>query len=272
MAVMLSAKVYADPPPRNYVGNFLGYNAEPSNYLSVQGQVSSGATAVSIYLEKMISPHSSFSVFTGEQHYTGRFAASGWSNLELSYKHVGLDFREYELLFSIAPSLEIPTGDPNIVDTNPRAGMDILYEKGLGDLPEAVAPLRALAIEGDFYWDSKITGTHDDLLYSNVEIEYSVEYLCANVIGRKFNYFFMHMTPHLDFEYGEYLNSRSNTTAPDFELTPAIAWVNSIFEVNLGAQIAMNRNSSSTGSVGFVWLLGVSLDQIWHPFAWMPFH
>lgn len=184
-AVMLSAEVHAEPPARNYVGNFLGYNAEPSNYLSVQGQVSSGATTVSIYLEKMISSHSSFSVFTGEEHYTGRFAASGWSNLELSYKHVMLDFREDELLFSIAPSLEIPTGDPNIVDTNPRAGLDILYEKGLGDLPEAVAPLRALAIEGDFYWDSKISGTHDDLLYSNVEIEYSVEYLCANVIAGK---------------------------------------------------------------------------------------
>ena len=268
-----SARVLADPPPgRNFVGNFLGYNAEPANYFSVQGHESSGNTSVSGYIEKMVSPTSSLSLFGGSERYSGEFGGSGFGNLELSYKQVVLDFRKVEFLFSVAPSLEIPTGDPSVGETHPRAGSDFLYEKGFAGLPESLAPLRALAIEGDFFWDSKITGARDDLIFTNAELEYSIEYLDANVMHVTSNRFLRYLTPHLDFEYAQYLSAHRNTSAPDFELTPALAWLNSVFEVNLGIQIAMNRSSSSTGSVGFVWLVGVSLDEVWKPFAWMPFH
>jgi len=260
------------PPERNFVGNFLGYNAEPANYFSVQGHESSGNSSVSGYLEKMVSPTSSLSLFGGSQRYSGEFGGNGLSDLELSYKQVVLDFRKVEFLFSVAPSLEIPSGDPSVAETHPRAGADFLYEKGFGELPESLAPLRALALEGDFYWDSKLTGARDDLIFTNAELEYSIEYLDANVLHVTANNFVRYLTPHLDFEYAQYLSAHRNTSAPDFELTPALAWLNNVFEVNLGIQIAMNRSSSSTGSVGFVWLVGVSLDAVWPPFAWMPFH
>jgi len=78
--------------------------------------------------------------------------------------------------------------------------------------------------------------------------------------------------PHLDFDYDQYTIAHRNISSPVFYLVPAIAWLSSVFEINLGAEIALNRGSSSDGSVAFVWLVGVSLDDIAPGAKWTPFH
>jgi hypothetical protein len=78
--------------------------------------------------------------------------------------------------------------------------------------------------------------------------------------------------PHLDFDYDQYTSAHRNISSPVFYLVPAIAWLSSVFEINLGAEIALNRGSSSDGSVAFVWLVGVSLDDIAPGAKWTPFH
>jgi hypothetical protein len=50
-----------------------------------------------------------------------------------------------------------------------------------------------------------------------------------------------------------------------------VAWLNSIFEVNIGVQVAVNHSASTTGAVAFVWLVGVSPDQIVPALGWTPF-
>ena len=47
--------------------------------------------------------------------------------------------------------------------------------------------------------------------------------------------------------------------------------MNDTFEVNLGVQVALNRASSGTGAVAFVWLLGVSYDQLVPALGWKLF-
>jgi hypothetical protein len=262
----------ADLSQRYFVGNFLGYTAEPDNYISLSGAVSRGATSGGVYLEKTVSPVSSLSMFVGLQHYGGNDAATGWTNLELSYKHVLLAVERSDFLLSIAPTLEVPTGDPSIgAETHPRAGADLLFEKGLAEIPDSLAPLRAIQLEGDYFWDSTLSSAHDDVVVANTEIEYSLDYLDKYVSSYRGSEFLHPLTPHLDFEYLQYLSARDNSPAPEFELTPAVAWINRTFEVNVGLQVAMNRNSSSTGSIGFVWLVGASFDQLWPPLGWMPF-
>src|SRR5580658_8736637 len=89
---------------RAFVGNFLGYGAEPSDYVSIQGTTSRGSSSGSMYLEKTVSPSSSISLFGGLQSYTGREERAGWNDLELSYKYAVVDLKELEFMFSIAPS------------------------------------------------------------------------------------------------------------------------------------------------------------------------
>ena len=57
---------HAVPPPRLFVGNFIGNDATV-DYLSVSGGVDRAQDFESLYLEKTISPKSSFSLFVGYQ-------------------------------------------------------------------------------------------------------------------------------------------------------------------------------------------------------------
>jgi hypothetical protein len=265
----------ADPPSRSFVGNFIGYDATPENYLSVSGSADKAQNSESLYLEKTISPKSSFSLFVGYQRLEQegeQTSASGFSNLGLAYKRELISLPLHEFVFSISPSLELPVGSRSVgSESHPRAGGDLLFQKGFGDLPDSLSILRPAGIEGDAGWESKVTGARDDLLSANFEFEYSLHYLDANVARGSVPHAIRDLTPHLDFDYAQYLSAHRNSSQPDFELTPAIAWLNSTFEINLGIQVALNRASQSTGAVAFVWLLGVSYDQIVPSLGWMPF-
>ena len=264
----------ADPPARSFVGNFIGNDATVENYLSVSGGVDRAQNFESLYLEKTISPTSSLSLFVGYQRLEQEGedeALSGFSNLGLAYKQVLLAIRPNEFVLTISPSLELPVGDSKVSETHPRAGGDVLFQKGFGDLPDSLGMLQPFGIEGDAGWESKVTGARDDLLNADLELEYSLGYLDANVASNSVPMLMRNLTPNLDFDYAQYLSAHNNSSAPDFELTPAIAWMNDTFEVNLGAQIALNRASQGTGAVAFVWLLGVSYDQLVPAVGWNLF-
>jgi len=262
----------ADPAPRYFVGDFIGNDATTENYLSVSGSVDRAQNSESVYLEKTISPNSSFSLFAGYQRFEQEEEPTSSSNLELAYKRILIAIPRHEFVFTINPSVELPLGNnTGSSETHARAGLDLLFQKGCGDLPEVLRLLRPVGLEGDWGWQSKVTGARDDLISADLELEYSLHYLDENVAANSVPRAMRDLTPHLDFDYGQYLSAHRNSSAPDFELTPAIAWLNSTFEINLGVQVALNRASSGTGAVAFVWLLGVSYDQIVPALGWTPF-
>ena len=273
-AILLCASAArADIPQRSLVGNFLGYDALPENYFSISGSVDRAQDAESLYIEKTISHDSSISLFAGYQRLEqGGETTTGWSNLSLAYKHVLISIPQHEFMFSIAPEAELPVGSRSIgSESHARAGFDLLFAKGLGDLSDSLAMLRPAALEGDVGWEGKLTGARDDLVSANGEIEYSLGYLDENVASFSVAHALRNLTPHLDFDYAQYMDAHRKSTAPDFELTPGVAWLDSTFEVNLGVQVALNHASSSSGAVGFVWLVGVSFDQIVPALGWTPF-
>jgi hypothetical protein len=269
-----SPNARAAPTQRYFVGNFIGYDATPENYLSISGSVDRAQNSESLYLEKTISPRASFSLFAGYQRLDEQGeTTAGFSNISLAYKYLVFSLPAEEFKFSISPSIELPVGNRSIgSESHPRAGGDLLFQKGLGDLPDSVRLARPLGIEGDAGWESKVTGARDDLVSADLEIEYSFGYLDANVAGHSVPIGLRDLTPHLDFDYAQYLSAHRNSSAPDLELTPGIAWMNDTYEVNLGVQVALNRASSGNGTVGFVWLLGVSYDQIAPVLGWNLFH
>ena len=273
--LMCAASARPDSTPRSFVGDFIGNDATVENYLTVSGSYDRAQNAESLYLEKTISPKSSFSLFVGYQRLEQegeQDSASGFSNLGLGYKRVLITLPRHEFVFTINPTLELPIGSRSIgSESHPRAGGDLLFQKGFGDLPDSLSMLRPAGIEGGVGWETKVTGARDDLVSADLEVEYSLDYLDANVASGSVPYALRDLNPHLDFDYAQYLSAHRNSSQPDFELTPAIAWINSTFEVNLGVQVALNRASSGSGAVAFVWLLGVSYDQLLPALGWMPF-
>jgi hypothetical protein len=270
---MLASAASADPAPRSYVGNFIGNDATAENYLSVSGSADRAQNSEAVYLEKAISPVSSFAIFAGYQRFEEQEESTTSSDLSLGYKHEIISIPAHEFLCTINPAIELPLGNHTEgSESHSRAGFELLFQKGLGELPEPLRLLRPAAFEGAWGWDSKVTGVRDDFTSADLEFEYSLAYLDANAFPDSVPPAIRALTPHLDFNYVQYMSAHGNSSAPDFELTPAIAWLNSIFEINLGLQVALNRASSSTGAVAFVWLLGVSYDQIAPVLGWMPFH
>ncbi|MGA7872118.1 MAG: hypothetical protein WCA22_14625 [Candidatus Binatus sp.] len=266
----------ADLSSRYFVGDFIGNDATVENYLSVSGGVDRAQEFESLYLEKTISPSSSVSLFAGYQRLEQEgelTTASGFTNLGLGYKRVLIAIPRHEFVFTINPTLELPVGDRSVgSESHPRAGGDLLFQKGFGDLPDSLRMLQPFGVEGGGGWESKVTGARDDLVSADLELEYSLRYLDANVAAGSVPRALRDFAPHLDFDYAQYLSAHRNSSAPDFELTPAIAWLNSTFEMNLGIQVALNRASSGSGAVAFVWLLGVSYDQLVPVLGWIPFH
>src|SRR6266404_4521140 len=87
--LLLAATARADLPQRALVGNFIGYDALPENYLSISGSLDSTQNGESLYFEKTISPNSSFSLFAGYQRLEQEGeTTTGFTNLSLAYKHV----------------------------------------------------------------------------------------------------------------------------------------------------------------------------------------
>ncbi len=271
--LLCASTARADLSHRSFVGNFLGNDAIPENYFSISGSVDRAQNGESLYIEKTLSSDSSLSLFAGYQRLEEEGeTATGWSNLSVAYKHVLISLPHHEFVLSISPEAELPVGDRSVgSESHARAGFDALFAKGFGDLADSVAILRPAAVEGDISWEGKVTGARDDLLSATGEIEYSIGYLDENVGRSSFSQALSSLTPHLDFDYAQYMSAHRNSTAPDFELTPAIAWLNSTVEINLGVQVALNRASSGSGAVAFVWLMGVSFDQIVPALGWKPF-
>jgi hypothetical protein len=271
-ALLCVSTAYADPPSRVFVGDFIGNDATVENYLAVGGSFDRAQNSESLYLEKTLSSNSSFSIFAGYQRFEQEEESTSSSNLELAYKHILLSIPRREFLLTISPSIELPLGNnTGGSETHARAGVDVLFQKGFADLPDSLALLRPIGIEGDWGWQSKVTGARDDLTTADLELEYSLEYLDENVAANSVPRAMRNLTPNLDFDYGQYLSAHRNSSQPNFELTPAIAWLDSSYEVNLGVQVAVNRAASGTGAVALVWMLGVSFDEIVPVLGWMPF-
>jgi len=193
--------VNADSFTRVFVGNTIGYSADPVNYFSLSGESSRATNSVSFYIEKTISTDSSVSLLGGIRRLeieTG--PATGWDNIAFSYKHIIASVQDHEFALAVNPFLEIPTGTTSTgAESHSRWGIELLAEKGLADLPEPLRALRAAAVEGDVSWETKVTGAQDDLVSADAEIEYSIDYFdrytCAGCVGKELRRFI----PNEDF-------------------------------------------------------------------------
>jgi hypothetical protein len=97
---------FADSFQRVFVGNFIGYSADPVNYFSVSGASSRGVSSTSFYLEKALSKNSSISLLAGIERLdieTG--LATGWDNFSFSYKHTILSMPTHEFALALNPTL-----------------------------------------------------------------------------------------------------------------------------------------------------------------------
>ncbi len=81
--LLCSTIARAEPLGRTFVGDFIGNDATTENYLSIAGDYDRSENSESLYLEKTISPNSSFSIFIGYQRFEQEEESTSSSNFEM---------------------------------------------------------------------------------------------------------------------------------------------------------------------------------------------
>lgn len=255
----------ADLDDRDFVGSFLGNDAEAGNFFGTEIQSDKHTTGAEFFLEKTLSKRSSVGLIWGLQQLStpGGQSAFGTDNLSIFYKYVFLTHQHHELAVAISPLVEVTTGDRRVgADNHNRVGGELLLAKGLGDLPEPLRHFRPLAVEGEFGFDHPVDGITNQSIFGFVELEYSLSYFNDKVRPLR-PFWSMHdLVPHVELDYGQLLNSRRGGTAPDFRVTPGLTFVSPRFVVKAGVMIAANGAAPSDDRVAFVGLIGFPLDAL----------
>ncbi|HEY7142392.1 MAG TPA: hypothetical protein VIE44_20035 [Methylomirabilota bacterium] len=189
-------------------------------------------------------------------------SADGFGNPELGVKYVLFKSDAHESIVSLAFDWEIGGVGKEAVGASQDStiGPSLLFGQGLGDLPDALAYLRPLAVTGVF--GAEIPFADDDAiaLTYGIAIEYSLRYLQNVVKDVGLPRFVSQISPivELVFETPIEGEEKWKTTGT---VNPGLIWAGKYVEVGVEAIIPINQRTGK--DVGVRALLHFFLDDLW---------
>lgn len=190
---------------------------------------------------------------------------NGFDDLEVFGKYAFLFVPQHEFLMALALDASIPTGNPKIeVQQHTSLGPSLLWEKGLGDLPNwpILKYLRPLGFQGNFGYLPAIGGHTYHLMTANQVVEYSLSYLSNNVQDFGLRPPFRNLFLFTEFNYSQLITGPSGQTFPQIVMTPGIAYVGYHFELSIGTQLALNNAARPGTHAVVLGLLDIFYDSI----------
>ena len=185
-------------------------------------------------------------------------SSSGFGNPDVAAKYVFFKSDAHETILSLGLSWEIGGGGQKSggAESSSTISPSLFFGKGLGDLPDAVAYLRPLAITGVFGADIPFAKGASDALTYGITIQYSLPYLQQFVkdvgippaVGRIF--------PIVELLFSTPIDHGKTTGT----VNPGIIWAGKYVEVGVEAVIPINRDTGK--NVGVRALLHFFLDDI----------
>jgi hypothetical protein len=208
--------------------------------------------------------------------------ASGFQNLETTFKWQFLTLPAQELVMSVGLSIEWGGSGAQGVgaDRFTTYTPTFFFGKGFGDLPSGAGWLRAFALTGQVGYaipsskTTNVASTDPDTGEPTIDVQsnprvvqwggslqYSMPYLKSSVIDLGLPDFINHLIPiveaSLQTPVSNTLTSGKLTTGT---INPGVIWVGNYFQVALEAIVPINRASGS--SVGGMAQLHIYLDDI----------
>jgi len=205
---------------------------------------------------KSIAPGFAIAVEGGYIDATG---ASGWDNLALTPLVEILRDEPHETILTAGFIWEIGgSGSKSVADRASSYRPELLFGKGLGDLPDSMALLRPFAFTGQLGF--KIPGTSDDskAVEWGGALEYSLHYLQTDVRDQGFPNFVARMTPIVEFSLETPTDRGGGGTTGT--INPGLIWSGQYIQVGAEAMIPVNRASGR--SVGVIAQLHFFVDDL----------
>ncbi len=262
---------------RVFLSPIVGNDAFPDNALGLGVRRSDYEFSLMPTLEKQLSDNSSLLVAGGWARTTpgpGEQGATGAEDLTIYFRQSAFVSGPHEFELTVSPILVLPTGDRPIADQGyTHIGGEVLLAKGFGDLPDSrsLKYLRPIAVQAEVGYTGRIQGPGNSDVFSNLEIEYSLEYLDHFVGWFSGGSAWQALVPYVQANYAQSFIASRLTTSPDFRITPGVAYLGGYCELSVGTQIAMNGAAHGGDRVAIVGLVEVFYDDIFPALRWNPF-
>jgi hypothetical protein len=244
--------------------------AEPQWYRTSKGDLFS----VGFALEKTVSKQCSVEPVTGWNHVSRRngFTRTNFGDLEIFSRCTLYEAAEHELALGAAIDAFFPIGTPlKGGPTRVKLGPDLLWDKGMGDLPASMRYLRPFSLQGESGFLMEVSGANRGTAFTNAALAYSLDYLSRYVHDFGLPPPLRQLVPFLELNYIETVRGNRGRTMPDFRLSPGIAYVNDYFEMAAGTQIALTRAAQNNDEASAVVLVALFLDELVPTIKWTPF-
>jgi hypothetical protein len=208
--------------------------------------------------------------------------ASGFQNLETTFKYRVFKDPEHEFVMSVGLSIEWGGTGSQSVGAEPfnTYTPTVYFGKGLGDLPDTLSWIRPVAITGQLGYaipgrrstttfgidpDTGVptsdTEFHPQVLNWGGTIQYSMPYLKSAVIDLGLPDFVNHLIPLVEATFQTPVaNTFTSGTVTTGTIQPGVIWVGNTFQVAVEALIPINRQSGT--NVGVIAQLHLFLDDI----------
>lgn len=192
-------------------------------------------------------------------HPPGEARSTGWENLEITPTWQFVTDAESEFVLSAAFSFEIGgSGSRAVADTFTTYTPKILFGRGFGDLPDALALLRPVAVTGVFGYAIPSSHFASKSVEWSGAFEYSLLYLQDNVRDMGLSEALSRLTPVVEYSFSTPTDAGGGGTTGT--IAPGLIWTGQFVQFAAEAVIPVNRLSGD--NVGVRMQLHFYMDDI----------
>lgn len=195
--------------------------------------------------DKLITSNLAFSVGSAyvTQNAPDGGSAKGADNLTIGLKYLAYVNPAHEFMLSAGVHATLGgTGSKAIGDAFSTISPGVFFGKGFGDLPDALAYLRPLAITGAVSPNFTTNASAPDSLDWGMTVQYSIPYLQSSVKNLGLGAPFANLVPIVEFPMNTCTGGACSgqTTGT---VNPGVLWLTRWGQFGIEAQIPVNRAS-----------------------------